>query len=100
MAIYHFMFEAKPQSDNREIEVFEGAYITCWVDSMDYSSSLTKATTYIKDQGWEIISIEEQFIANRERYEGDNELKESLECFDQAACDGIAAIIHTWPHDD
>jgi hypothetical protein len=100
MTIYYFMFEAIPHSDNPEKDDCAGAFINCWVDSIDVNSALTEASNYINDEGWEVISIEDQFIANRKQYEEDDQLKESLECFDQAMSDGIAAVFYTWSYDD
>ncbi|EJR99336.1 hypothetical protein JDS77_21935 [Bacillus cereus group sp. N28] len=100
MTIYYFSFEAIPCSDNPEKDDCEGAFINCWVDSIDVNLALTKANNYINAEGWKVISIEDQFIANQKQYEGDYELKESLECFEQAMRDGIAAIFYTWSYDD
>ncbi|MDM5155037.1 hypothetical protein QUF88_14805 [Bacillus sp. DX1.1] len=100
MTIYYFTFEAIPCSDNPEKDSCEGAFINCWIDSIDVNSALTKANNYINDEGWDVISIEDQFIANRKQYEGDYKLKESLECFDQAMSDGIVVIFYTWSYDD
>lgn len=100
MAIYYFMFEAIPFSDNPEKEDCAGAFISCWVDSIDLNSALTKANTYINNEGWKVIIVEDQFIAIRKQYEGDPEAEDSLNCFDQAISDGVAAIFHIWPYDD
>jgi hypothetical protein len=79
MAIYYFMVEAAPHADNPERDEFAGAYVSCWVDSVHLNSALTNATAYIKEEGWKVINVEDQFIANREQYVGDNDLIESLE---------------------
>ncbi|WP_028777102.1 hypothetical protein [Shimazuella kribbensis] len=100
MTIYYFMFEAIPHSDNPKKDDCAGAFINCWVDSTDVNLALTEASNYINDEGWEVISMVDQFIASREQYEEDDKLKESLECFDQARSDGIAAVFHIWSYDD
>ncbi len=100
MAIYYFMFEAEPRIDNPEKHACKGAFINCWVESTDQQSALNEATDYINEEGWEVVSIEEQFIANRKQYEDEYELKESLECFDEATSNGIAAIFNTWSDND
>ena len=50
-----------------------------------------KAQAAIQDDGWEIITVDETFIAERERY---LDLPESLE---QAEIDGEAYLFNTWP---
>lgn len=96
MAIFYFLFEAIPHADNPERQELAGAYITCWVNSIDFTFALPYVTTYINNEGWKVINVEEQFVANRERYEGDDQLDESLACFDQAVNDGIAARKNHW----
>jgi hypothetical protein len=98
MAIYYFMCEAIPKAENPEKEDVAGAYVSCWVDSTDLSSALKKISSYINDEGWDVINVEDQFVTSRDRYENDDELTESLECFDQAVNYGIAAIFHTWTY--
>lgn len=97
--IYCIMFEAVPRADNPNKNDFAGTFINCWVDSIDVDSAMVEAENYIKDEGWEIISIRDKFTVNRKQYEGEDQLKESLECFDQAIKDGIVAIFYTWPYD-
>ncbi|WP_047154399.1 hypothetical protein [Aneurinibacillus tyrosinisolvens] len=94
------MFEAIPNLDNPEKEEYAGAFVTCWVNSIDLNSALSKAKGFINDEGWEVIRIEEQFIAKREWYEKDDAKIESLKCFDEAVLYGVAAIFYTFPYDD
>jgi hypothetical protein len=99
MAIYYFMFEAVPNPDNPEKEEYEGAFVNCWVNATSMKSALTDAAKYIKSEGWKIEGMEESFIVDRERYEGETELVDSLECFDQAISNGVCALFNVWPHD-
>ena len=101
MAIHYFRFEAVPLADNPEGKLYKGALVNCWVNSRDEELALNGAINYVRDnEGWEVIRVEEQSIADRSRYEGDSELEESLECFDQAVRDGIGVILYTWDSDD
>ncbi|HEK9101852.1 hypothetical protein KFD70_11140 [Bacillus pfraonensis] len=96
MTIYYFCFEAIPCSDNPEKNDCTGAFINFWIGSSDTNVALTEANHYIENEGWKVINVKEQFIADRKQYETDYELKEELECFDRAKKDGIAAIFYTW----
>ncbi|MET0787007.1 MAG: hypothetical protein ABWX61_04860 [Paenisporosarcina sp.] len=98
MAIYYFLCEAVPHIDNPEKNEFEGAYINCWVDSNDIDLATQQGINMINNEGWELISIETQFQATRDQYEGDPELEEALACFDQAVKEGAATLFYTWPH--
>ncbi|MDQ0427263.1 hypothetical protein QOZ98_000088 [Planomicrobium stackebrandtii] len=99
MEVYYYMIEATPYSDNPEKETFESAFINCWVHSTDIETALTKAKAYIHEEGWSVKKIEEQFIANRNLYEGSPELIDSLECFDHALKEGVSAIFYGWPNE-
>ena len=96
MSIFYFMFEGKPLLSNPESQEFEGAYICCWVKSDNENLALSSAKAYIEDEGWEIVCIEEKFVAKREEYI-DNQ--ESLDAFDQAINYGVGAVFYTWPSD-
>lgn len=100
MTIFFFQFEAIPRLDNPESEECIGAVINCWVKSKSEKLALEIADKYISNEGWKVVSIEDRFIANRNLYEGDSDGEESLECFDEAMRDGIAAIFYTWSEDD
>ncbi|MED3561326.1 hypothetical protein [Bacillus xiapuensis] len=100
MPIYYFTFDAIPFSDNPEKKDCAGAYVCCWVDSIDVNFALAKAKGYMNSEGWEVIKVEEQFIATREQYENDPENEDALECYDEAVSEGESAIFYIWPYDD
>lgn len=69
--------------------------------STNKNLALSKAKKYVSNQGWEVISIEDQFIVSRDMYEGATEEDEELlECFDEAMRDGISAIFYTYSSED
>ena len=100
MPFYYFTFDAIPLAENPEKKDCAGAVVCCWVDSIDVNFALAKAKNYITNEGWEVITVEEQFIATREQYEDDPENEDALECYDEAASEGVSAIFYIWPYDD
>ena len=88
------MIEAVPCEDNEERLEYGGAFIACWVKAETEEAALTKAWAYVAEEKWKLISVEEKCAAHREAYLDD---PESLECFDAAVRDGLAAIFYTWP---
>ncbi|MBT2701600.1 hypothetical protein J7E79_30595 [Bacillus sp. ISL-40] len=97
MTIYLIQLEAIPLIDNPESEECVGAFVNCWVKSKNIKLALNTAKNYVVNQGWEVISIEDQFIASRDMYLGDTqEDKELLECFDEALREDISAIFYTY----
>ncbi|MCW9134280.1 hypothetical protein OF830_26175 [Bacillus paramycoides] len=100
MTIYFFQLEAIPHPDNPEKEECVGAYINCWVKSINEKKALNRAKKYVSNEGWEVIDILDRFIASRDLYESDNEAEESLECFDKAMRNKISAIFYIFSSED
>ena len=98
MKIYYFMIEAAPMEDNPEIEAIKGAYINCWVKGTTLLTALNKAKKYIRnDEKWEVISVLEAYVTDRERYFA---IPESLECYDEACKHGLSAFFYTWENEE
>ncbi|MDP4147161.1 MAG: hypothetical protein Q8936_22245 [Bacillota bacterium] len=101
MTIYFIQLEAIPNLDNPEREECVGAFVNCWVKSTNIKLALNKGKKYVSNQGWEVISIEDQSIVSRDMYEGDTEEEEELiKCFDEAMRDGISAFFYKYTSDD
>ncbi|MEH7012430.1 hypothetical protein V7087_16720 [Neobacillus niacini] len=101
MTIYLIQFEAIPLIDNPEREECEGAFVNCWVKSKNLKLALNAAKNYVVNQGWKVISIEDQYKVSRDMYIGDTqEDKELLHCFDEALREGISAIFYTYEQDE
>jgi hypothetical protein len=101
VTIYLIQLEAIPVIDNPESEESAGAFVNCWVKSKSIKLALNTAINYVVNQGWEVISIEDQFMASRDMYLGNTEEdKELLECFDEALKEGISAIFYTYEEDE
>jgi hypothetical protein len=101
MTIYFIQLEAIPLIDNPESEECVGAIVNCWVKSENIKLALNTAKSYVVNHSWEVISIEDQFIASRDMYLGDTEEDmELLECFDEALREGISAIFYTYEEDE
>jgi hypothetical protein len=97
MRIFLIQIEGTPQIDNPESNECVGAIVNCWVKSMNIKSALNTAKKFVINQGWEVISIEDQFLVSRDMYLGDSEEDEELlECFDEAMREGISTIFYTY----
>ncbi|EST12134.1 hypothetical protein [Sporolactobacillus laevolacticus] len=101
MSIFYFMFEARPSDDNPEKDVYQGAFISCWVKADDIKSAYSKAENFLNnDEGWEIVEVEDQFVVTRDFYhENDPDDEDSLQCFDEAVETGISDILYCWTDD-
>lgn len=98
MPILYFMFEARPLKSNPEKDLYQGAFISCWVKAKNIKSAYRRAEHFLNDdEGWEIVGDEEQFIVTRDFYdENDPDDEDSLHCFDEAMDTGISVILYGW----
>ena len=96
MKIYYFMIHAVPKEDNPESEECIGAYVNCWVKGLTHFTALKKAKKYIVSEGWTATNIEDAYITERERYIGDPDSSQSLECYDEACEYGVSGIFYTY----
>ncbi len=95
MNIYYIFLEGKPLPNNDESKEAAGAYINCWVKSKDETSAKNEAIKYLHDEeGWQVLNIEEIYIAKREWYK---KKPDSLKCFNKAVDCGIGVILYIWP---
>lgn len=97
MRIYYLLIEGKPYTSNKESKEVAGGFINCWIKANDEATAEERAIKYINNQEWEVLNIEEIFVAHRERYLDE---PDSLECFEQAVSCGIGSIFYTWPFDE
>lgn len=105
MAIYLVQLEAIPHNNNPEKAECIGAYVNCWVKADNMKIAFQTATEYVNNQGWEVVSLEDQFEVQRELYVGvdgkvEEELLDSLKSFDDAKIEGISAIYYTYSTED
>ena len=93
MEIYYFMIEAVPGLNNPEHTLYGGAYINCWIKAASKSEALNKAKAHIEEENWQMLKVEDSFIAQRHMYEDDTE---GMECYDEARRGGLASVFYTW----
>ncbi|MBU0946620.1 MAG: hypothetical protein KJ804_14150 [Proteobacteria bacterium] len=94
MKIFYFLIEVSPAPKSSNFSEAGGAFVSCWVKGSSEGSAVKKAQAAIRNDGWDIVTVDDTFIAERERY---IDLPESLELFEQAEVDGEAYVFDTWP---
>jgi len=96
MVIHYFLFEVAPSPDSENFEDSGGAFICCWIKSPKAAATDAEkiAKKYIKSEGWEVISLDEYKLPQRDWYK---DISDSLEQFDNAVKYGEAYITHSWP---
>jgi hypothetical protein len=92
MKIYYVMIEVVPAPDNQE-DTANGAYANCFVKADSEESAVESAKTYMQDQGWDYISVEEVSFAERDRYLED---ETTLAVYDEACQYGVSGIIYAF----
>lgn len=94
MKIYYFLFEVLPEPDSENFEDSGGAFVNCWIRSNSEHEAEIIAVEAIRNDGWCIQSLEDKFIAEKERYVDDPEV---LELYEQAEKEGESYIFNIWP---
>ena len=94
MKIFYLLIEVAPAPDSSNFIEAGGAFVNCWIKSNSEERASEIAQSAIQSDGWDIIAVDETFIAEKEIYV---EFPESLELFEQAEIDGEAYLFNTWP---
>lgn len=68
--------------------------MNCWIRSNSEHEAEIIAVEAIRNDGWCIQSLEDKFIAEKERYVDDPEV---LELYEQAEKEGESYIFNIWP---
>jgi hypothetical protein len=92
--LYFIILEASPLPTHARHGELGGAFAACWVATDDPIVAESQARSLLSASMWETHDVDEHYPVERERYLGDEEL---LALFDQAAADGIAVNLNTWP---
>src|SRR5690349_8551085 len=95
MEMHYFMIQAEPLEDNPEKDDFEGAYVNCWVNCDNREMAIFQACTYITNEGWKPVQVEDYCIADRDEYLEDG-YEDSLQCYDQAMENGMSALFYCY----
>ncbi len=94
MKIHCLTFEVSPAPYSNHFEESGGAIINCWIKSNSKDEAELTAKEYIQSEGWDIISLTDYDLPEREWY---IDAPDSLEQFDNALKYREAYITHTWP---
>ena len=92
------MYEARPTQESDYYRECGGAYINCWVLTVNANEAESRSRSDILHSGWEIIELcEGPRSVERSRYVDD---EEALASYDAALTDGAAYDYYTWPKDE
>ncbi|ALU75693.1 MULTISPECIES: hypothetical protein [Tenacibaculum] len=70
---------AKPKKSSEHYDKVVGAYVSLYIDYKDISGALELAKYYIKDEGWKLTEIEEEYFTLDSINDVDQEQKELYE---------------------
>jgi hypothetical protein len=88
-------FEAIPSQAIATRENVAGAYVNCWIQSMDAAEAERRARRWIADEGWVIVSVDEcRLIDVESEVSGPDAayVREALQS-------GGSLTFHRWPPD-
>jgi ankyrin repeat protein len=92
--IFLIGYHAKPKS---EIEDVLGAFINCYIVDTDYSNALIRSKKMVEDEGWDILTTEEEITINRFELEDDDERKPYV---DQVVIDKDVMVIYSYENEE
>jgi len=89
-------FSCIPKMSSPLKQLYGGAFIICWIDQSDRKNGEDIARSLLDAEGWEIQTLNYFETIARSAYD-DGHSPEGLALFDQAARNGSAVKIHTYP---
>ena len=92
--IFLIGYHAKPKS---QIENVLGAFINCYIVDTDFSNAVLRSRKMVKDEGWNVLTTEEESTINRFKIENDDKRKLYV---DQVIIDKEVMVIHTYENDE
>ena len=65
MKIFYFLIEVAPAPNSSNFNDAGGAFVNCWIKSSSKKSAEMTAQAAIQNDGWDIIAVDETFVAAR-----------------------------------
>lgn len=94
-SLFFIQYEVRPAPHSEAFATVGGAFANCFVTATDNDDALDTAQRHLRDNDWEVLSIEEgPFRALREYYEEDADW---LGYFELALSEGECFVFHQWP---
>lgn len=92
--LWVFVMEARPQADSPDFAEAGGAFVVCYQKPGFAEDPLRRASEFIREQGWEVIAVEDEPV------QIEREQAQDSERFDQALVDDEVYVFNQWPVDD
>ncbi|WP_299162662.1 hypothetical protein [uncultured Tenacibaculum sp.] len=70
---------AKPKKSSEHYDEVLGAYVSLYIDYKDIEGAIRLAKFYIKDEGWKVTEIEEEYFTLNSVNDVDDDQKELYE---------------------
>ncbi len=85
---------AKPKKSSEHYDEVIGAYVSLYIDYKDIEGALKLASFYIKDEGWKVTEIEEEYF--RLDSVNDVEEEEQKELYNEAVEYGYSIVFNCY----
>ena len=92
--IFLIGYHAKPKS---EIEDILGAFINCYIVDTDYTNAVIRSRKMVEDEGWNVLTTEEESKINRLEVADDDERKPYV---DQVIIDKEVMVIYGYENEE
>lgn len=95
--MYLINIHAKPTKESEQYEEVIGAYVSIYLDYKDIEGAMELAKFYVRDEGWEIDEIEEEYYSIDSTDDVD---EEDIELYDEAVKYGFSMIFNCYESED
>lgn len=85
---------AKPKKSSEHYDEVIGAYVSLYIDYKDIEGALRLAKFYIKDEGWKVTEIEEEYFSLDSV--NDVEEEEQKELYNEAVEYGYSIVFNCY----
>ncbi len=85
---------AKPKKSSEHYDEVIGAYVSLYIDYKDIEGALKLAKFYIKDEGWKVTEIEEEYFSLDSV--NDVEEEEQKELYNEAVEYGYSIVFNCY----
>lgn len=94
--MFFMIYSAHPNDGSEERSKYGGAAVACWINVDNPDLARAKAQQMIREEGWTVDGLEEEYPITREMAE----TSEGLEYYEQALIDRQVIVFFTYPRND
>jgi len=97
--MYLINIQAKPTKESDYYDTAAGAFASVYVDYKDLKGAVVLAKYYVKEEGWEIVKVDDQYFTLNSIDDVEKE-EDQLELYNEALEYGFSLILNCYEEED